>query len=110
MAIDPKLLAAAPAAFPPPMREAGRSVTLGAVVAGGECHPDPLVAIPLRMMNRHGLIAGATGTGKTKTLQLLAEQLSAAGVPVFVSDVKGDLGGLAMPGAPSPRVDERARQ
>ena len=109
MPIDAKLLAAARAAFPGPAG-AGRSVTLGAVVAGGECHPEPLVSIPLSMMNRHGLIAGATGTGKTKTLQLLAEQLSAAGVPVFVSDVKGDLGGLAVPGAPGPRIDERAKQ
>jgi DNA double-strand break repair helicase HerA and related ATPase len=80
------------------------------VVAGAECHPEPIVSIPLHMMNRHGLIAGATGTGKTKTLQLLAEQLCAAGVPVFVSDVKGDLGGLAVPGTPGPRIKERARQ
>src|ERR1041384_2629971 len=110
MSIDPKLLAAARAAFPAAEQGPGRSVTLGAVVAGGECHPEPLISIPLHMMNRHGLIAGATGTGKTKTLQLLAEQLSADGVPVFVSDVKGDLGGLAVPGTASPRVDERARQ
>src|SRR5438132_8093716 len=108
MPLDPKLLAAARAAFP--AQEAGRRVTLGAVVAGSECHPEPLVSLPLSMMNRHGLIAGATGTGKTKTLQLLAEQLSAAGVPVFVSDVKGDLGGLAVPGTPGTRIEERARQ
>jgi hypothetical protein len=107
MPIDPKLLAAARAAFP---THAGGGVTLGAVVAGGECHPEPVVTIPMHMMNRHGLIAGATGTGKTKTLQLLAEQLSKAGVPVFVSDVKGDLGGLAKPGASSPRVDDRVKQ
>ena len=56
------------------------------------------------MLNRHGLIAGATGTGKTKTLQLMAEQLSAAGVPVFLADVKGDLSGLAVPGEASERV------
>jgi hypothetical protein len=60
------------------------------------------------MLNRHGLVAGATGTGKTKTLQLLTEQLSAAGVPVFVADLKGDLSGLAMPGESNPRVAERA--
>lgn len=108
MAIDPKLLAAARAAFP--AAGAGGAVTLGAVVAGAECQPEPLVSIPLHMMNRHGLIAGATGTGKTKTLQVLAEQLCAAGVPVFVSDVKGDLGGLAVPGTPGPRIEERARQ
>jgi DNA helicase HerA-like ATPase len=60
------------------------------------------------MINRHGLIAGATGTGKTKTLQLMAEQLSAAGVPVVVADVKGDLSGLARPGAGGDRVAQRA--
>ena len=106
MAIDEKLLAAARAAFP----ASPSTLSLGAVVAGGECHPEPLVGISLRMFNRHGLIAGATGTGKTKTLQVLAERLSAAGVPVFVSDVKGDLSGLAVPGAPNARIDERAKQ
>jgi uncharacterized protein len=86
------------------------AVLLGAAMEPrGGMHADPKVRIPLAMMNRHGLIAGATGTGKTRTLQLLAEQLSAAGVPVFVSDVKGDLSGLAMPGSPHPKIDERAR-
>ena len=61
------------------------------------------------MMNRHGLIAGATGTGKTKTLQGLAEQLSAAGVPVVVADVKGDLSGLAAPGAASDKIAQRVQ-
>ena len=60
--------------------------------------PAALVRIPLSMFNRHGLVAGATGTGKTKTLQVIAEQLSAAGVPVFIPDVKGDLTGLFAPG------------
>ncbi|HNV74619.1 MAG TPA: DUF853 family protein, partial [Gemmatimonadaceae bacterium] len=69
----------------------GDAITLGAVVHDGTCHAEPLVRIPLAMMNRHGLIAGATGTGKTKTLQLIAEQLSNAGVPVFMADIKGDL-------------------
>ncbi len=55
------------------------------------------VRIPLGMVNRHGLVAGATGTGKTKTLQLLAEQLSSNGVPVFAADIKGDLSGLGDP-------------
>jgi DNA helicase HerA-like ATPase len=68
------------------------------------------VGIPLAMMNRHGLVAGATGTGKTKTLQLLAEQLSAAGVPVFLADVKGDVSGIAAPGEPSERVARRAQE
>jgi DNA helicase HerA-like ATPase len=86
------------------------AVTLGAALeAGGAIHQEPKVRIPLAMMNRHGLIAGATGTGKTKTLQLLTEQLSAQGVPVFAADVKGDLSGLAMPGDPSDRVTGRAR-
>lgn len=86
----------------------GPSVLLGAPLDGQHVLPEPKVAIPLGMMNRHGLIAGATGTGKTKTLQLMAEQLSAQGVPVFVADLKGDLSGLAVPGDPSPRIDERA--
>ncbi len=86
------------------------AVTLGAAIeSGGAIHQEPKVRIPLAMMNRHGLIAGATGTGKTKTLQLLTEQLSAQGVPVFAADVKGDLSGLAMPGQPSDRVTGRAQ-
>ncbi|MCA1481572.1 DUF853 family protein, partial [Bradyrhizobium sp. NBAIM08] len=64
----------------------------------GELANDARVQVALSMLNRHGLIAGATGTGKTKTLQLLAGQLSKAGVPVFVADIKGDLTGLAAPG------------
>ncbi|HEY0705715.1 MAG TPA: helicase HerA-like domain-containing protein [Polyangia bacterium] len=81
---------------------------LGAVVHEGVAHPEPIVGLPFAMLNRHGLIAGATGTGKTKTLQLMAERLSAAGIPVFVCDVKGDLQGLATPGAASARVEQRA--
>ncbi|HEX8691756.1 MAG TPA: helicase HerA-like domain-containing protein [Longimicrobium sp.] len=104
--MDSNVLDAARRAFP----GAANTVTLGAVVHGGECHPEPIVSIPLAMMNRHGLIAGATGTGKTKALQLLAEQLSAAGVPVFVSDVKGDLSGLGAAGEESERVATRARE
>jgi len=64
----------------------------------------------LKMANRHGLIAGATGTGKTVTLQTLAENFSARGVPVFMADVKGDLAGLSQPGANNPKVVERARE
>jgi DNA helicase HerA-like ATPase len=86
------------------------AVTLGAALeSGGAVHQEPKVKIPLAMMNRHGLIAGATGTGKTKTLQLLTEQLSAQGVPVFAADIKGDLSGLAMPGDASDRVTGRAK-
>ncbi|HEX6049980.1 MAG TPA: helicase HerA-like domain-containing protein, partial [Gemmatimonadaceae bacterium] len=87
----------------------GNAVTLGAVLHDGECHPEPIVQIPLAMLNRHGLIAGATGTGKTRTLQLVAEQLSAAGVPVFLSDVKGDLSGVGAPGTPNDRIDRRVK-
>ena len=102
--MDPNVVEAARAAFPP----GAGTVTLGAVVHGGECHPEPLIGLPLSMLNRHGLIAGATGTGKTKTLQLIAEQLSAAGVPVFVSDVKGDLSGLGAAGESGERIETRA--
>jgi hypothetical protein len=85
------------------------SITLGgALDREGAIHPAPLVRIPLAMTNRHGLIAGATGTGKTRTLQLLAEQLSAQGVPVFVADIKGDLQGLAVAGESSDRITARA--
>jgi len=87
----------------------GDAITLGSVLADGECDPEPIVRIPLAMLNRHGLIAGATGTGKTRTLQLVAEQLSRAGVPVFLSDVKGDLSGVAAPGAPNDRINQRAK-
>jgi DNA helicase HerA-like ATPase len=83
-------------------------VTLGAALDGAATVPEPKVALPTSMMNRHGLIAGATGTGKTRTLQLMAEQLSSQGVPVFISDLKGDVSGLAVPGARSPKVEERA--
>lgn len=83
-------------------------ITLGGAIDGATIVPDPRIAIPTAMMNRHGLIAGATGTGKTKTLQLMAEQLAAQGVPVFIADIKGDVSGLAAPGVRSPAVDERA--
>lgn len=81
----------------------GPALEMGALV-NGEADPDTPVRIPLRMVNRHGLIAGATGTGKTKTLQVLAEQLSAAGVPVFAADIKGDLSGVATAGESDERL------
>lgn len=90
----------------------GAAVVLGSVMVGEgtpAAHPDDLVQIPLAMFNRHGLVAGATGTGKTRTLQLMAEQLSAAGVPVLAPDIKGDLTGLASPGTADERVGQRAR-
>ncbi|MFB0834738.1 helicase HerA-like domain-containing protein [Arthrobacter halodurans] len=82
----------------------GAAVTLGAALVGGEVHPEAQVRLPLRMMNRHGLVAGATGTGKTITLQVMAEQLSTHGVPVFLADIKGDLTGLSTPGAASEKL------
>jgi len=89
---------------------AGPALELGALVVDGKARPDALVRIPLAMVNRHGLVAGATGTGKTKTLQLMAEQLSAAGVPVMAADIKGDLSGLAEPGEASERTTARATE
>ena len=87
------------------------SLVLGAPMLDGEVAAEAPVRLPLSMVNRHGLVAGATGTGKTKTLQILAGQLSDAGVPVFVSDVKGDLTGISQPGeAGAASVMERAAQ
>jgi DNA helicase HerA-like ATPase len=83
------------------------TIVLGSAMHEGELFNDVRVQVALSILNRHGLIAGATGTGKTKTLQLMAGQLSKAGVPVFVADIKGDLTGLAAPGTPSPKLDER---
>ncbi|MBM3400911.1 MAG: DUF853 family protein [Bacteroidetes bacterium] len=86
----------------------GEHIYLGAALLDGEIISEAEVNLSLRMMNRHGLIAGATGTGKTRTLQLLAEQLSASGVTVFMLDVKGDLSGLNQAGFINPRIEERA--
>lgn len=86
----------------------GAALELGAVVVDGTCDPAAQVRIPLAMVNRHGLVAGATGTGKTKSLQVLAEQLSAAGVPCLMADVKGDLSGLARPGETGDKIAARA--
>lgn len=88
----------------------GSYIYLGAGILDGQVYSEAEVNLSLKMMNRHGLIAGATGTGKTRTLQLLAEQLSDAGVPVFMLDVKGDLSGLNQPGSVNPKIEERAQQ
>ena len=88
----------------------GPAIDLGRGVHDGAVVQQAVVTVPLGMMNRHGLVAGATGTGKTKTLQGLAEQLSGAGVPVFVADVKGDLSGLAAPGATEGPAAKRAEE
>ncbi|MBB2149548.1 helicase HerA-like domain-containing protein [Pedobacter gandavensis] len=87
----------------------GAYIYLGAGILNAEVLADAEVNLYLHMMNRHGLVAGATGTGKTRTLQLLAEQLSDAGVPVFMLDVKGDLSGLYQPGESNPKIEERAK-
>ena len=87
----------------------GQALELGTVVVDGTVDPTAQVRIPLATVNRHGLVAGATGTGKTKTLQVLAEQLSAAGVPVMMADVKGDLSGLSRQGETSDKTTQRAK-
>src|SRR3954452_18851640 len=84
------------------------SLLLGSAMLGDEVYNEPHIQVALSMLNRHGLIAGATGTGKTKTLQVMAGQLSKAGVPCFVADIKGDVTGMAAPGDPSnPIVTQR---
>ncbi|MFJ7900436.1 helicase HerA-like domain-containing protein [Streptomyces sp. NPDC096198] len=89
---------------------AGPALDLGALVWDGRCLPAAPVRVPLSVLNRHGLVAGATGTGKTKTLQLIAEQLSAQGVPVFLADIKGDVSGVSAPGQEDERVRARAAE
>src|SRR6188508_2404249 len=88
----------------------GPAIELGQGVHDGELAHEAEVKVPLKMTNRHGLIAGATGTGKTRTLQLMAEQLSAAGVSVFTADVKGDVSGLAKPGETGGPAEKRAAE
>ncbi len=83
------------------------SIYLGAGILNNEIIAETKVNLPLRMMNRHGLVTGATGSGKTRTLQLMAEQLSAAGVPVFMPDMKGDLSGMAKAGVVNDKINER---
>ncbi|MFJ3787698.1 helicase HerA-like domain-containing protein [Kitasatospora sp. NPDC090091] len=114
---EPPSAGPAPAGLPPQVREiaagyafTGPALDLGAVLLDGTAYPDAPVRVPLGVLNRHGLVAGATGTGKTKTLQLIAEQLSAQGVPVFLADVKGDVSGVSAPGAPSERTAARAAE
>ena len=85
----------------------GPAFVLGGAMLGEETMTGSLVRIPLGTLNRHGLIAGATGTGKTKTLQIIAEQLSREGVPSLLMDIKGDLSGIAVASAGHPKIDER---
>lgn len=85
------------------------SVELGVLIADGQPVPEAKIRLSLSMLNRHGLVAGATGTGKTKTLQLMAEQIARAGVSVFAADIKGDLSGLALPGTSSDKLLARTQ-
>lgn len=85
----------------------GDFIVMGAGMLDGETITNAYVKVPLKTLNRHGLIAGATGTGKTKTLQVLAENLSEKGIPVLLMDLKGDLSGIAQPSPGHPKIDER---
>jgi len=85
----------------------GDSILLGGAILNGECLSGNNIKVPLKTLNRHGLIAGATGTGKTKTLQVIAEGLSLNSIPVMMMDIKGDLSGLAKPGSANPKIEER---
>lgn len=85
----------------------GGSIKLGAAMLEGEVQTGAIIKLPIKMFNRHGLIAGATGTGKTKTVQILAEQLSELGVPSMLVDIKGDLSGVATNGEANPKLSER---
>ncbi|MDQ3021711.1 MAG: DUF853 domain-containing protein [Bacteroidota bacterium] len=88
----------------------GDSIILGAAILKGETLPGVFVELPLKTMNRHGLIAGATGTGKSKTLQIISEGLSSKSIPVLLMDIKGDLSGLAKPGVNNSKIEERAQK
>jgi DNA helicase HerA-like ATPase len=88
----------------------GDFIPVGAAMLNGEAITGAHVKIPLKTLNRHGLIAGATGTGKTKSLQVLAENLSLHGIPVLLMDLKGDLSGLAQPSPGHPKIDQRMAQ
>lgn len=88
----------------------GESFKLGSAMLDGQVVPGADVAIPFKTLNRHGLIAGATGTGKTKTLQVLAEGLSAASIPVLLMDIKGDLSGIAAAGTVNDKINDRCQK
>lgn len=85
----------------------GGALEIGAAIYQTAVVPEAVIRIPLKTLNRHGLIAGATGTGKTKTLQLLAEEMSKHGIPTLMMDIKGDLSGLARPGTANDKISQR---
>jgi DNA helicase HerA-like ATPase len=85
----------------------GDYIVLGSALYEGECLPDAHIKLPLKTLNRHGMIAGATGTGKTKTLQTIAESLSLKGIPTLMMDIKGDLSGIAASGTTNAKIEER---
>jgi DNA helicase HerA-like ATPase len=85
----------------------GDYITLGGAILDGQPQTGCLVNIPLKTLNRHGLIAGATGTGKTVTLQIIAENMAAKGIPVLMMDLKGDLSGISATGTSNPKIEER---
>lgn len=85
----------------------GKAIPLGGAMVDGKCQGNCLVKLPLATLNRHGLISGATGTGKSKTLQVIAEHLSQQGIPIMLMDIKGDLSGIAKPSPGHPKIDER---
>lgn len=88
----------------------GDYITLGSAMLDGDTITDAFVNVPLKTLNRHGLIAGATGTGKTKTLQVLSENLSDKGIPVLLMDIKGDLSGIAQPSPGHEKINERHKK
>src|SRR5882672_4959626 len=100
-----KFISAISASYP----TSASSIYMGAGLLNGEIVQEAKVNLSLRMMNRHGLVTGATGSGKTRTLQLIAEQLSAAGVSVFMPDMKGDISGIAQEGIVNDKITERAK-
>ena len=85
----------------------GESIKIGSAMLDGEVIPEAEIFLPLKTMNRHGLVAGATGTGKTKSFQMIAEGLSDASVPVLLMDIKGDLSGIAAAGVSNDKIAER---